>query len=98
MQNLGVTVNSEWLERHMELFRYSAHTQSGKLNVEIAHLYGLLGDIDYLNPQKDTTEPSPVYEPMGCSKTLEDPKLEQRESDERDARRNFLRNAGVWCP
>jgi hypothetical protein len=41
------TVNSEWVKRQMELFRYSAHTQSGKLDVDIAYRYRLLGDTNY---------------------------------------------------
>jgi hypothetical protein len=75
------TVNSEWVERQMELFRHSAHTQRGKLDVEIAHLYGLLGDIDYSNPNKDATEQIHVCEPMDCSNTLENPELEQKRSE-----------------
>jgi hypothetical protein len=74
------TVNSEWVERQMKLFRYSAHTQAGKLDVEIAHRYGLFGDRDFSNPNKYATEPISVCEPIGCSKTLEDPELEQKRS------------------
>ncbi|KAJ1464841.1 hypothetical protein T484DRAFT_1867499 [Baffinella frigidus] len=74
------TVNSEWVERQMELFRYSAHTQRGKLDVEIAHRYGLLCDPDYSNPNTDATEPIHACEPMDCSQTLEDPELERKRS------------------
>jgi len=75
------TVNSEWVERQMELFRHSAHTQRGKLDVEIAHRYGLLGDTDYSNPNTNATEQIHVCEPMGCSKTLEVPELEHQLSE-----------------
>ena len=35
------TVNPKWRERHMNLFRHSAYTQEGKLDIEVARLYRL---------------------------------------------------------
>jgi hypothetical protein len=76
------TVNPEWLKRHMDLFRYSARSQEWKLDIEIAHRYDLIHAIDYSNPNTDATDEIHICEPMDCSKTLEDPELEQKRREE----------------
>jgi hypothetical protein len=50
------TVNPKWRDRHMNLLRFSAHTQWGKLDSKIAHRYGLLRDPDFSNPNTDADE------------------------------------------
>jgi hypothetical protein len=76
------TVNPEWLKRHMDLFRYSARSQVWKLDIEIAHRYDLIHAIDYSNPNTDATDQIHICEPMDCSKTPEDPELEQKRREE----------------
>jgi len=66
----------------MELFRYSADSQKDKPDVEIARRYGLLRAVDYSNPNTDATDQIHVCEePVDCSKTLDDPALEQERSE-----------------
>jgi hypothetical protein len=76
------TVNAEWLDMQMGLFRYSADSQNDKPDVEIARRYGLLHALDYSNANTDATDQIHVCEPVDCSKTPEDSAWEQERSKE----------------
>jgi hypothetical protein len=63
------TVNPEWRERHMKLFRYSAHAQRGGLDSEIARRYDLFPAHD----DEPVVQPAPLVqgcEPGDCSNAL----------------------------
>ena len=100
------TINPTWRDRQIALYRYSAHTQEGKLDSELAKKYGLLRAPDYSNPNKDVDAQIQerknvdckvqACEPMDYSKTLDSdsgPLQQQAEQEIQDRSRVALQAA-----